>query len=468
MAESLSVLLETPLRLALETEEARIPLLIRYVQGRDITDQIRSWMWEDPDAFFRNFVVPEYLAFHGHPANYFDGRTRDDCVQELIRWPYRIFQIQVLGKDENDLIRFRFVNNANPADHIPNVNYCTLGTTPVHILESLIKSLLMDALYTREFDSPFIVICDLYLSRPPDNRALYFHKDSGIRKAETITEGHGIFNAAVAPEILQKKMTAMEVDGKPLPEIASTHHLYNYAPVENAAGHEDVEYISLLYLSQDRDKVLRGTTLVRHSLTAHEDNEALTLAVKDSVKLIINDNCFWHSTPHTSLTQQDTYVDFSEDTPGVRIIERVPPNIATRRSLLRPHIADIENPGSRSFVRGHFVTNPIRQYIYLDPVHEIQSLPFGDSLRSLNTFRISHFDQLNDALNPQGAFSKFAIGGKNKTNKNGGSKKYKKSKTKKHKKEEIKNIFINCDEKDYYRFTKFKSNLYILSDMPFN
>jgi hypothetical protein len=217
----------------------------------------------------------------------------------------------------------------------------SVGINPKLIIAAVIKA--VSNIYT--IQNPALndrrlfikVIVDLYFTRPPGEASVdprkpytaYFHKDSGTNQ-----------------HIRQTKTT------------------------HRAQGHDNIEYVSLLYLSSDPERILKGTTVIptMANATGYADAPcALTCSVKNGVTIIFNDTLLTHSTPHVNLVvkpesvgSQPLLIHLNKDGEDIVALTE-PPSIlegADPDAIRRLEAGFRE---SRAFVRNHFIFETINQ-----------------------------------------------------------------------------------------------------------
>ena len=123
---SMSVILDTTILV----NSPIIPLLARYTFKPELTHIINEWMLQE--NFYESFVIPAFLE---NNPDITMAQIQEDYAQNpeetrqiLNNDPYRLF-MWMAQSDHSTIedIKFIMVENTDPAEKIPNVNYVSIG-----------------------------------------------------------------------------------------------------------------------------------------------------------------------------------------------------------------------------------------------------------------------------------------------------------------------------------------------------
>jgi len=395
----------------LEILSPTIKLLVKYQNPIQYTTIIKNWIYSD--TFDEEFVKPAFRECN--PLSNMDDRTK---------YPYRLFIMKVVSPDSTfKNMQYTIVKNENLEDRIENVNYITedrLREIPAEVTMALIHQLLLDmTMITTDSSNPTLWICDLYLSRETKEGRHYFHQDSGTSSVSN----------------------------------------------SQAHGHENVDFLSLLYLSRDDRQPLRGTSIISSNLINGKPQSVLTLGTKCGTKLIIHDSSFYHSTPISSVVPTDTIYPTNID--GVSVVER-----SIKSKYSQEQVNAIENPGPREFIRSHLLKNPRFRYIDVsqpilltNPQENIILKTVHNKIETDLSIRARNHSEIDNIFSWIST-GNFVVGGNLKTNKI--RKKNKKSKKREqHGGSDNVVSIISCKPESFYALSKYKTNFTLEIPIPF-
>jgi hypothetical protein len=384
---------------------SNITLLLKYENPQHLTDIITHWLYGD--TFLQDFLIPSF-------EECYPGMVHNNDLAILNAKPYRLFMLMIQTPTSNyENMTYTYVQNSQNNEKLSIVNYITHSrflTIPLNVRLALTAQMIIDMhLCVTRFR---LCVCDLYLSRPGGSTNI-FHQDSGKTQ-----------------------------DGSQL------------------MGHENLKYISLLYLSRSPNKLLRGTGIMSSNLMTDTHHSMVSLRVKSGTKLMIHDGAFFHCTPSTTLTETPIIHNvFPEH--GITAME-----LSVRENFTPRDIAEIENAGPREFIRGHYIDLP--RYFYTDiesvdiAAFVIDQLAIVKAQREATPKIILEVDPNNvglDAAIERLASTDHAIGGgkskKNSRKQRGGVKKNSRKQ-----RGGVKNemLIISCEPASFYALSKFNTN----------
>jgi len=220
------------------------------------------------------------------------------------------------------------------------------------------------------------------------------------------------FPISIICDLYLERLSADTVNGLP-------YYLHNdsgtFPGPEQAAGHDNVDYASLLYLCKSNPyQILKGTTVIPMGLAPDKQLHALTLGVKHGTTITFHDRNLLHSTPHHYPTTEAV----THSIQGLSITDTPSQNYDTLLAV---------NPVNRSFIRTHFVTTQIHEIIPLLPPSSISNLltPAGMSKLYADTLpdtssvvhHVSSPDELNALFLELQQHSDYSHGGTKKRQK---------------------------------------------------
>jgi hypothetical protein len=162
---------------------------------------------------------------------------------------------------------------------------------------------------TRKLDVYMLV--DLYLHRPSDKTTLGLHTDSSI-----------------------------------FPGISQ--------PPARVVNSEDVDVLSLLYLAEDKEQLLKSTTIMTSDIGDQKNKHTATLLIKNGMKMAFRDDMFYHSTPVVGINPQ------GEDVQEQPFLSKGNTTTVISKGKATPAVVKKFNDAgtpNRSFIRVHFVSH---------------------------------------------------------------------------------------------------------------
>lgn len=444
--------------ITLETTTGPIRLLAKMEESAGLVDPITEWIGlRNPDReneFFFTLALDSLLfslerervagVVRGgftHPPTPWTREifahqfpTVPEQKNAIAKMPYRLFSFRIIVDEEGHLVPI-IIDLADPTNKISFINHFPSHTViPVEVLRNLIYLTHTDAILMGKNPEDSIFFCDLYLNRP---------------------EGVGIHHLGI------------HTDRGEYPDSLKKPDFQAFQ------GSENLWAVSLLYLHEDPDLFLRGTTVFRGDITAptggHINLEPLTLRVKHRMKICFRDDILLHCSPLSEVTlplslpgatrimrpfeQENTIGTIAR--PDVIVPIRSTP-LAQRLQETeegRAVIARTENTTKRSFIRNHLCSDPKFAYIDVERLdmhfNKWGGMTFGENVH------VRTSDEFTAAFRQDGPLAMYTFGGK-------------KTKTKTQRKRKTikgggeKQIALVCNKCDFFDLSKQETKLKII------
>jgi len=390
---------------------SNIVLLLKYENPQRLTDIITDWLYSD--TFLRDFLIPAFVECH-------PGVPHNNDLAILNQLPYRLCMVMIQSPTQTFTdMTYTFVRNSNDREKVPYVNHISharFASIPDNVKIALILQMIIDNHLTNT--QTRLCVCDLYLARP-EVATNTFHLDSGKLQ-----------------------------DGS------------------QRIGQENLEYLSLLYLSRTPNKLLRGTGIMSSNLMTEFHHSMISLRTQSGTKLMIHDGAFFHCTPSTTLVEVLTIHTVLPELPDITAQE-----LPIRNRFTAQEITEIETAGPREFIRTHYIKTPRYFYTDIEVVHVSASAFMLDCLNAVIAQRAGIPEQIYQ-VDPNNPLSldlvivnlletNLAVGGVSSNSKSKGKKSKGKKNSRKRgrgtKKDEM--LIISCDPSSFYAVSKFNTNL---------
>lgn len=444
--------------ITLDTIDGPIRLLAKMEESAGLVDPITQWIGlRDPgreNEFFFSLALDSLLfslerervagvereGFTHPPSSWtreiFQAQFPTEVEQKIAisKVPYRLFSFKIILDEEGNLVPV-IIDLQDPANKILLINYFQTHTViPREVLSNLICLSYTDSILMGKKPEDSIFFCDLYLNRP---------------------EAIGTHNLGI------------HTDRGELPSSLKAHDFQAFHGAENLWA------VSLLYLHEDPDLFLRGTTVLRGDIldptgdTIHL--EPLTLRVKHRMKICFRDDILIHCSPLSevtlpfSLLPQATYImrPFEKEYNGT--VARPDIVVPIRPTPFAQHLqateegravlARTENTTRRSFIRNHLCSAPKFTYVEVERLDMFfkrwGGMTFGE------TVHVKTSEEFTAALRQDGPLGRYTFGGK-------------KTKTKIQRKRKTlkgggeKQIALVCNKCDFFDLSKQETKLKII------
>lgn len=443
--------------ITMETTDGPIRLLAKMQESAELVDPITEWIGlRDPgreNEFFFTLALDSLLfslereRVNGTPREGFTHPptpwtreifaaqfpTEDEQKIAISKNPYRLFSFQIIV-EEGNLIPV-IIDVQDPKNKMLLINHFPTHTViPPQVLSNLIALSYTDAILMGKKPEDSIFFCDLYLNRPEgvSTRHLGLHTDRGEY-----------------PDSLKQ------------PDFQAFQ------------GSENLWAVSLLYLHEDPNLFLRGTTVLRGDISAPTGKpieiEPLTLRVKHRMKICFRDDILLHCSPLSEIT-------LPLSLPGAVVTMRPFENANNIGTIARPDIvvpirpppvaeylqkteegrallARTANTTRRSFIRNHLCSAPKFAYGVVERLNMFferwGGMTFGENVH------IRTSEEFTAAFRQDGPLSRYTFGGK-------------KTKTKTQRKRKTlkgggeKQIALVCNKCDFFDLSKQETKLKII------
>jgi len=363
------------------TEESpeKLTIFSKYTANPDNVEIIRNWIGLEGDTQpLLTALTPSFMA---HLLLYSEELRTDGAnlggyyltysafkeavkvldqrqINEILRAkPYRILCTHLSEEIDEDMERHYYAQDISfLRDHkLADVIYTTPYVSPeleflTDIQESSLKSIAVKGLAsgykipaevrtallnlaledlnimwdrTRTLDVYMLV--DLYLHRPSDKPTLGLHTDSSI-----------------------------------FPGISH--------PPDRVVNSENIDVLSLLYLAEDKEQLLKSTTIMTSDIEDQQNKHTATLLLKNGMKMAFRDDMFYHSTPVVGIKPRGEEVHEQPFLSKGNTTTVISKGNATPAVMEKFNDAGAPN---RSFIRVHFVSR--QNFFAQDFYHKLKS-----------------------------------------------------------------------------------------------